>query len=115
MPSRAKSSPKCWATSRAAGSVPKRAPQKTQREEGAGFTLSTRTGNRRFYLQTIRRLSGPTQHGIISQRKVATPMGSGSRTVGRVMSRTVIWLVVGGAIVIAAGLGGGWQGRGGGA
>src|SRR4029434_7424182 len=63
------------------------------------------------YLQTIRRLSGPGQHGIISQRKVATPMGAGSRTVGRVMSRTVIWLVVGGAIVIAAGLGVAWQVR----
>jgi hypothetical protein len=38
-------------------------------------------------------------------------MGAGSRTVGRVMSRTVIWLVVGGAIVIAAGLGVAWQVR----
>jgi len=38
-------------------------------------------------------------------------MGAGSRTVGRVMSRTVIWLVVGGAIVIAAGLGVAWQAR----
>ena len=78
---------------------------------GGGFHFSTRTGNGDFYLQTIRRLSGPGQHGIISQRKVATPMGAGSRTVGRVMSRTVIWLVVGGAIVIAAGLGVAWQVR----
>jgi nucleoid-associated protein YgaU len=38
-------------------------------------------------------------------------MGAGSRTVGRVMSRTAIWLVVGGAIVIAAGLGVAWQVR----
>jgi hypothetical protein len=38
-------------------------------------------------------------------------MGAGSRTVGRVMSRTVIWLVVGGAIVLAAGLGVAWQVR----
>ena len=82
------------ATSRPAGSAPKRAPQKTQMEEGT-VSFSTRTGNGRFYLQTIRRLSGPGRHGIISQREVATPMGAGSRTVGRVMSRTVIWLVVG--------------------
>ena len=38
-------------------------------------------------------------------------MGAGSRTVGRVMSRTVIWLGVGGAIVIAAGLGVAWRVR----
>jgi nucleoid-associated protein YgaU len=38
-------------------------------------------------------------------------MGAGSRTSGRVMSRTVIWLVAAGATVIAAGLGIAWHGR----
>jgi len=38
-------------------------------------------------------------------------MGAGSRTGGRTMSRTVIWLVVAGAIVIAAGLGVAWRSR----
>ena len=41
MPSWAKSSPSRWATSRPAGSVPKRAPQKTQTEEGTGFIFYT--------------------------------------------------------------------------
>ena len=53
------------------------------------------------YLQAIRRLSGPERHGIISRRKGATPMAVGRRTVGRSMSRTVIWLVAVGAVVIA--------------
>jgi nucleoid-associated protein YgaU len=38
-------------------------------------------------------------------------MGAGGRTVGRVMSRTVIWLVGAGAIVIAAALGVAWHGK----
>src|SRR5262249_25914184 len=54
MPSRARSSPRRTATSRAPGSVPKREPQKTHREEGAerdtdtayfgGDPMSFRTG-----------------------------------------------------------------------
>src|SRR5882757_1441212 len=38
-------------------------------------------------------------------------MGTAGRTVGRLMSRTVIWLVVAGAVVIAVGLGVAWQGK----
>lgn len=38
-------------------------------------------------------------------------MGAGGRTVWRVMSRTVIWLVAAGAVVLAAGLGVAWHGK----
>lgn len=38
-------------------------------------------------------------------------MGAGGRTVGRMMSRTVIWLVIGGAVVLATGLGVAWRVR----
>jgi hypothetical protein len=38
-------------------------------------------------------------------------MGAGGRTVWRVMSRTVIWLVGVGAVVLAAGLGVAWHGK----
>jgi nucleoid-associated protein YgaU len=38
-------------------------------------------------------------------------MGLAGRTDGRVMSRTVIWLVVAGALVVAVGLGVAWQGK----
>ena len=62
-----------------------------------------------FFLQSIRCLSGPGWHGIISCRGVATPRAVGRRTVGRVMSRTVFWLVGGGAIVIAIALAVAWQ------
>src|SRR5207302_1808148 len=62
-------------------------------------------------LRAIRRLPGPRGHAIISQRKVATPMGTGGRAVGRLMSRTVIWLVVAGALVVAVGLGVAWRGK----
>ena len=64
-----------------------------------------------FFLQAIRCLSGPGGHGIISQREVATPMAVGSRTIGRVMSRTVLWLMAAGAIVIAAAVGVAWRGK----
>ncbi len=93
---RPKARPGRWATSRPAGSAPKRAPQKTQREEGAGFTFLTRTGTDVLFTDDPTSFGPRQRHGIISQRKVATPMGAGSRTVGRVMSRTVIWLVAGG-------------------
>ena len=38
-------------------------------------------------------------------------MAVGRRTVGRVMSRTVLWLMAAGAVVIAAALGVAWQGK----
>lgn len=38
-------------------------------------------------------------------------MGTGGRTVWRVMTRTVIWLVAAGAVVLAAGLGVAWHGK----
>lgn len=38
-------------------------------------------------------------------------MGTAGRTAGRLMSRTVIWLVVAGALVVAVGLGVAWQGK----
>src|SRR6266851_9612153 len=63
-----------------------------------------------FYLQVIRCLSGPGRHGIISQREVATPRAVGRRTIGRVMSRTVLWLMAAGAIVFAAAVGVAWHG-----
>ena len=51
------------------------------------------------------------RHAIILQRKVATPMGMAGRTVGRLMSRTVIWLLVAGALVVAVSVGVAWQGK----
>src|SRR5262245_25489464 len=93
------------AMSRAAGSVPNREPQNTQREDGAETDTDT------ALLQAIRCLSGPGRHGIILATQVATPMGAGGRTAGRLMSRTVIWLVGAGAIVIAAALGVAWYGK----
>src|SRR5262249_48658161 len=51
------------------------------------------------------------RHGIIARRKVATPMREGGRTAGRLMSRTVIWLVAAGAVVLAAALGATWHGK----
>src|SRR6266542_515414 len=113
MPSRAKSSPSRAATSRPAGSVPKRAPQKTQTEEGTGFDTSFLHGPRTILLftddPTPSRTEATWYH--FAEEGGAAHWGAGSRTVGRVMSRTVIWLVVGGAIVIAAGLGVAWQVR----
>ena len=38
-------------------------------------------------------------------------MGAGGRTVGRLMSRTVVWLVAAGAVVLAVALGVAWQGQ----
>ncbi len=75
--------------------------------EGNGTGL----GHEGFFLQAIRCLSGSGWHGIISLGEVATPRAVGRRTVGRVMSRTVFWLVGGGAIVIAVALAVAWRGK----
>jgi hypothetical protein len=50
------------------GVLPGRRATEDAEGGGGGFHFSTRAGNGRFYLQTIRRLSGPRRHAIISQR-----------------------------------------------
>ena len=89
----------------AAGSAPKRAPQKTQTEEGRGDTARTRDTD--FFLFTGRSDVFPDRGGMVSFRRgrARRQWRSGRRTIGRVMSRTVIWLVAVGAVVIAAAVG----------
>src|SRR5262249_40920997 len=63
--------------------------------KGHGFCL----------LMVIRDLPGPRRHGIISHWMGATPMAIGGRTVGRMMARTVLWLIVAGAVLTAGAAG----------
>src|SRR5262245_23739421 len=75
----------------------------------AGEGLSSRASSKR----KKRRCGALLQwrHGMISQMKVATPMRAGGPTAGRLMSRTVVWLVATGAAVLAAALGVAWLGK----